>query len=563
MRDKIFLFRSFSYFFRYKPLKLISIFLSTLIQGFTQGITIVLLIPLLGLLDHNQAASSGNKWADMINPLFDTIGVRVSLPLILSIYGVCILSIALINYFQSVSQVSYQQGFSFHTRRRLYKKVITSDWSFLNGKSKHNHIQVLTTEIPKMSTYYYYYLELTKKLIFILTHVVLAALISWYFTLLVVVSGTLVFVFLRGYLKQASLLGAGNIQISRKMLKQIDDFWQTVKIAKVHNSEEFYYKKFNDSNMLMLANQCRQTKNRALPQLLFTFAGILTLTLFVYFAYNIAHIALPALFVLIILFARIFPQFMSVNNDMNMLLSMEESVKMVLKLDEEIPERDFDKAEGTDGLAFKESLEIKNLTFSYDKEKFIFRNFSESIPVKTITGVTGKSGCGKTTLLDIIAGVQSAEGSLFVDGAELRRENMPQWRRMIGYLPQDSFFIDGTIRENLIWDSTTDIDDESIMNVLRSVDAEELVSRHKMGLDTYVANYPYHFSGGERQRLALARILIRKPQLLLLDEATSSLDVASEAQIMECLVRLKESVTIIFVTHRQNLHGYFDKIIAF
>ncbi len=150
-----------------------------------------------------------------------------------------------------------------------------------------------------------------------------------------------------------------------------------------------------------------------------------------------------------------------------------------------------------------------------------------------------------------------------MDGAELRRENMPQWRRMIGYLPQDSFFIDGTIRENLIWDSTSDIDDESIMNVLRSVDAEELVSRHKMGLDTYVANYPYHFSGGERQRLALARILIRKPQLLLLDEATSSLDVASEAQIMECLVRLKESVTIIFVTHRQNLRGYFDKIIAF
>ncbi len=78
-----FSFSEFSYFFRYKPLKLISIFLSTLIQGFTQGITIVLLIPLLGLLDHNQAASSGNKWADMINPLFDTIGVRVSLPLIL------------------------------------------------------------------------------------------------------------------------------------------------------------------------------------------------------------------------------------------------------------------------------------------------------------------------------------------------------------------------------------------------------------------------------------------------------------------------------------------------
>lgn len=563
MRDKIFIFRSFGYFYRYRPLRLILIFLATLVQGFTQGITIVLLIPLLGLLDQAQSTPSSNQWVDLINPVFEKMGIEVSITLILSVYALCIISIALLNYFLSVMQVSYQQGFSYNIRKRLYKKVITSEWSFLNGKSKHNHIQVLTTEVPKMSIYYYYYLELAKKMIFIITHTVLAAFILWYFTLLVVIAGIFVFILLRGYLKRASFLGAGNIQISRKMLKQIDDFWQTVKIAKVHNSEEFYYKKFNDTNISMLANQYRQTRNRVFPQLLFTLAGILTLTLFIYFAFNVAHIALPSLFVFILLFARIFPHFMSVNNDINMLLSMEESVKMVLKLDAEIPERDFERVSSTEMVQFRERLEIKNLTFSYDNKKQIFKNFSESIPFGSLTGITGKSGCGKTTLLDIIAGIQNVDGALYLDGEELNRAKMPVWRRMIGYLPQDSFFIDGTIRENLVWDSVAEIDDESIMNVLRSVDAEELVLRHKMELDTYVANYPFHFSGGERQRLALARVLIRKPRLLLLDEATSSLDAASETQIMECLVRLKAHVTIIFVTHKQNLSGYFDKVIDF
>lgn len=563
MHEKRFIFHSFGKFFKYRPVRLIELFLITLFLGFTQGITIVLLIPLLGLLDPAQSSvsGSGNNWASLLNPVLNRLGLEINLTIILLLYAICLVSIAVLNYYQSVMQAAYQQEFSYHTRKRLYKKIITSDWNFLNGKSKHNHIQILTAEIPKMSNYYYYYLGLATKVIFIVTHVSLAAMISLKFTIFVVVFGFFVFVLLRSYLKTAEILGAGNIQVSRKMLKQIDDFWLTVKIAKVHNSEEFYYKKFDESNSLMLDNQHKQIKNRAFPQFLFTLAGVASLIIVVYLSYNIIHLPLSSMFVLILLFARIFPQFKSINSDMNMLVSYVESVKMVLALDREIAEREFDEVENCEKIGFDDQLEIRNLTFSYKSGHPLFENFSETIPARAMTGIIGKSGSGKTTLIDIIAGLQKVEGSVIVDGLKLTSGNLPQWRREIGYLPQDSFFIDGTIRDNLIWDTVSNMNDKQLFDVLSEVNAEDIVLSQKNGLDTYVANYQYHFSGGERQRLALARVLIRKPKLLLLDEATSSLDIETERQIMKSLVNLKKNVTIVFVTHRQNLESYFDKII--
>lgn len=562
MHDNRFIVKSFVHFFKYNPLKLVTLFLITLFLGFNQGITIVLLIPLLSLLDPSSAGQATNKWTELVQSIVNSTGIHFNLTLILVIFTVSLFSVALLTYFQSTFQAAYQQEFSYQTRKRLFKKIITSEWSFLNGTSKHNHIQVLTTEIPKMTIYYYYYLSLATKAIFIVTHIVLALFLSASFTGFVVLVGVLVFILMRKNLKQAALLGVGNIHAFRKMLKHIDDFWITVKMAKVHNTEEFYFKKFDDTNQMMLEQQYQQLRNRAMPQLLFTLVGIVSLVLIVYVAYGIVKLPLTSLFVLILLFARIFPQFMSLNSDLNLIVSNVESVKMVLAMDNEIPEREFEKKKQRESIEFRNHIEIRNLNFSYNPAVRLFSNLSGSIHANKITGIVGQSGCGKTTLIDILAGLQKvSDGAILIDGIPLNAGNLAIWRNSLGYLPQDSFFIDGTIRENLIWDSGDSLTDEKLFELLKQVNADQLVNAQKQGLDTHIANYQYHFSGGERQRLALARVLIRNPRLLLLDEATSALDPANEIQIMECLRLLKKDVTIVFVTHRQNLKTYFDQII--
>jgi ATP-binding cassette, subfamily C, bacterial len=561
MSDHRFIVKSFRIFFRHHPAKMILLFLITLFQGICQGTSIVLLIPLLGLLDPTQATGT-NKWIAFLQTVLDKIGVNLSIGIILAFFTFCLLFVAVLNYFQSILQTTYQQGFTYELRGRLFQKIISSDWEFLNGKSKHNHIQVLTTEIPKMGNYYYYYMGLAIKAIFIVAHVAIAFLISVNFTLFVLIIGCLVFFLLRKYLKSAQKLGNANIQVFRKMLKRIDDFWTTVKIAKVHNSESFYYQKFNDSNRQMLDYQNKQVKNRAFPNLIFTLSGVLTLVAVVYVAYQIAHLPLASLMVLILLFARIFPQFSGISNDLNMLVSNASSVKMVLDLDKEITESSFQTKQPSERIILRNQLEINHLFFSYTPGNPIFEDFTQTIPAGKITGIIGKSGCGKTTLLDIIAGLLKTEKPVVsADGVLLTPEKIPAWKSGLGYLPQDSFFIDGTIRENLIWDTQQHPDDEQIFDVLRQVNADRLVANQKNGLNTVIANFQYHFSGGERQRLALARVLLRKPKLLLLDEATSALDSETEETIMECLLTLISKLTIVFVTHREYLEKYFDKTI--
>ena len=388
-------------------------------------------------------------------------------------------------------------------------------------------------------------------------------LVSVKFTLIIISVGLALFVLLRKFLFKAFHLGEGIVNSYNQLLKYIDDFWQTVKIAKVHNSEAFYYKKFDEASTSLLDLEFRMQKNYSLPQLIYRISGILVLVLVVYLGYRVDQIPLASFFILILLFARIFPQFVSINTDVNMIISNVASVQLVLQLDESFTDRSFHQSLNAKSIQLKQGITLENLNFSYTDGEQLFKNFSANIPANKMTGIIGASGRGKTTLIDMIAGLQQpVSGQIRVDDKILTGDLLAGWKSSIGYLPQDAFFIDGTLRENLVWDSSENCSDVEIQDVLKQVNALHLVNRFEKGLDETVVNFQFNFSGGECQRLALARVLLRRPRLLLLDEATSSLDSDNENQIMEVLNNLKNSVTIIFVTHRTSVLQWFDKVIT-
>src|SRR5690606_24842154 len=129
-------------------------------------------------------------------------------------------------------------------------------------------------------------------------------------------------------------------------------------------------------------------------------------------------------------------------------------------------------------LPVENEIVIEKLVFSYPGGEKLFDQFTEHIPSEKITGIVGESGRGKTTLIDLIAGLQKpVSGIIYVDGKILDETLQPAWKKSIGYLPQDSFFIEGTLRENLIWDSRQKITDEKIWEVLSMVNAVHLVKR--------------------------------------------------------------------------------------
>jgi len=561
MQSIRFIIKSFSLLKEHQPWKLLLIFLLTLAQGITSGFSIVLLIPLLQLLSiGNGAHADGIALA--ISNFADRAGIEITIGSILVTYMVLLTLSAFIQYQKALLDARYQQTFIYTFRRRLFRKIIMADWQLLNSRSKTNHLQVLTREVPNLANYYYYYLKMLRTIIMGGAYTLYALIISPMFTLLIIVVGLLLFIVLRKFLLRSFRLGTGYVESYYRLLKYIDDFWQTVKIAKVHSSEEYYSDRFDEANVSLLNMEYLMQRNWSLPQLIQRITGLVVLVGVVWFGYRWGSAPLASFVILILLFSRIFPQINAINTDLNMIAANVASVRLVMQLDEDLPEVAERGIQGFDALRLREGIMLEWISFAYPDGEKLFDGFGAHIRARAITGIVGQSGRGKTTLIDLIAGLQKpSSGRILIDGVMLDDDLLPRWKAGLGYLPQEPFFIDGTLRENLVWDSGGGISDEEVMEVLEKVNAAYLVKRFRKGLDAFVVNWHTSFSGGECQRLALARVLLRKPSVLLLDEATSSLDAENEATVMEVLARLKEKVTIVFVTHRESVSRWFDEVI--
>ncbi len=561
MKSYIFIVKTFRLLKEHQPWKLVLIFMLTLMMGLMSGFSLVLLIPLLQLLNVGTGEAAEGP-ALFFQNLAEKTGVELTIETVLIVYVVLLSVSALVQYWKSLLDARYQQTFIYTLRRRLFRKIIMAEWQTLNSRSKTNHLQVLTREVPNLANYYYYYLRLLTTLIMASSYVVYAMLVSARFTLIIIVTGLLLFIFLRKFLFKALHLGEGFVDSYNRLLKYIDDFWQTVKIAKVHSSEDFYYNRFDEASTSLLDLEYRMQRNWSLPQLIQRISGILVLVLVVYFGFRTGTVPMTSFVILILLFSRIFPQFIALNTDVSMIISNVASVKLVMKLDDELHDIQMREKTVQEAIMLSKELKLENISFTWPDGAKLFEGMNGIIKANTVTGIVGESGIGKTTLIDIIAGLQKPDaGRITMDGLPLDESLLPGWRAGLGYLPQDPFFIDGTLRENLVWDSGGGITDEEIWDVLGQVNAGHLVKRFRKGLDAFIVNYTFTFSGGECQRLALARVLLRRPGLLLLDEATSSLDAENEAQIMEVLVKLKERITVVFVTHRVSLLKWFDAVI--
>jgi len=224
MKTFRFILRTFKILFSYKPWKLFLIFLLTLIQGINSGFSIVLLIPLLQLLSIGGSQPAEGP-ALFFQNLAGRLGINITIETILIVYVVILTLNALLQYWKSILDAGYQQSFIYQLRRRLFRKVLLADWQELNSKSKTNHLQVITKEVPNMANYVYFYLRLLTTFIITLSYVAYAMAVNPGFTLIIIAVGAVLFIILRRYLFRSFSLGEGFVNSYNRLLKYIDDFW--------------------------------------------------------------------------------------------------------------------------------------------------------------------------------------------------------------------------------------------------------------------------------------------------------------------------------------------------
>jgi len=211
---------------------------------------------------------------------------------------------------------------------------------------------------------------------------------------------------------------------------------------------------------------------------------------------------------------------------------------------------------------FKDQIKFKNVFFSHENSNTkILQNISLEIRQGQKIGIIGKSGAGKSTLIDLILGlIKPSKGKILIDDSNLDC-NLKGWQKQIGYVPQDIYLLDDTIRNNIAFGlNKNDINQEAILKSIKLSRLKDYVNSLEKKENTVVGNRGIKVSGGQKQRIGIARALYHNPKILILDEATSSLDTINERKIMEEIYNTAESITLIIVTHRHKSVSNCDKI---
>lgn len=210
----------------------------------------------------------------------------------------------------------------------------------------------------------------------------------------------------------------------------------------------------------------------------------------------------------------------------------------------------------------KRSIEFVSVDFGYDSESLVLSNIRLMIERGRMTALVGASGAGKTTLADLIPRFYDpTRGHVFIDGVDLRDIDITSLRRKIAVVSQDTFIFNTSVRNNIGYGSEGATDEE-IYKAARLANAMEFVQEMPEGFNTQLGDRGVRLSGGQRQRIAIARALLRNPEILILDEATSALDTVSEKLIQESIEKLSVGRTVIVIAHRLSTIVRADKVVV-
>jgi len=213
-------------------------------------------------------------------------------------------------------------------------------------------------------------------------------------------------------------------------------------------------------------------------------------------------------------------------------------------------------------ISFDRQIEFRDITFAYPGGPTILKNFNSVITANQSVGVAGPTGCGKTTLADLLLGLLKPQnGQILVDGRNIN-QNPTSWRKLIGYVPQHIYLMEDTVKANVAYGvPVSEIDEEKVVRALQMAQLHATVEALPGKLDFMLTDNGNNLSGGQRQRLGIARALYHEPKLLILDEATSALDHETEAAFVEALEALHGKLTMFVIAHRLSTLEKCDLII--
>tara|TARA_B100001093_G_scaffold191295_1_gene183798 strand:+ start:10424 stop:12172 length:1749 start_codon:yes stop_codon:yes gene_type:complete len=362
-------------------------------------------------------------------------------------------------------------------------------------------------------------------------------------------------------------LGVKSKTYSEERLKNLSEIFGIIKIIKLYGASEYFQKMFNITNIRKIKAEQLNRFIGFIPRSFLEILAILTISFvtyyFIYNDYSIKNI-IPILTLLAILLVRSIPAFGVLNVSASVLQYHKQSMINIVKEFEKYELIESQNKQKNISNNFVENIDIENLSFSYPNSQHdVLKNINLKISKSECIGLIGGSGSGKSTLIDIILGLYSPkQGTVLINkkADDSLHENYPD---KIGYVPQDVYLTDDSIRNNIALGVNKNlIDDKKIFEIIKLLKLDQLILESEKGIDTIVGNRGIKLSGGQRQRIGIARAIYKDPQILILDEATNALDYESEKDILNSLIKNKQNKIIIIINHRVNMLKNCDRVLV-
>jgi ATP-binding cassette subfamily C protein len=553
-------------FFRAYPWQTALMMLALLLSGIAEGIGLSALLPLLNIaLDSDAgsmipggASANQSEFEQRILDTLEFVGIAPTLGNMLAIIlgGVAFKTVFLLIAQRQVGYTAAQV--STDLRLQLLRAVLRSKWEYFLHQPVGRLTNAMASEAQRSATAF---VNGTTALTFLVPGIIyggVAFALSWRASLVAIAAGTIVIGLSHFLVNITRKAGTKQTRLMTSLMANLTDTLQSVKPLKAMAREGTADKVLAHDTNLLNKSQRRQVLSAAMlnsgQELMFT--GFICIGIYV--AIVQYEMALTTVMVLVVALGRAFSYFGKVQKQYQKLAegesaywSLTDSIKAAETAQEDL--------KGGLSPSFEQSLLLQNVDFSYDQHP-VFQGMSLQIDAGTLTTLVGPSGSGKTTVIDLAIGLlQPQGGSVLLDGVPLTEIDIAQWRKMIGYVPQDTILLHDSIHHNITLGDPS-LTAADVERALRAAGAWEFVNQLAQGLDTIVGERGGKLSGGQRQRIVIARALINQPRLLILDEATSALDKDTEEAVRQALEALKGQLTILAISHNQAMVAGADRV---
>lgn len=463
-------------------------------------------------------------------------------------------------------KILYQNIFEIEKiiANKILKNYLFSDFKFFSKNSSSTLTHYLTQEIWKFRDILIASFHFISDLIIIFGIIILLLINNFKVTLmLIIIISIFSIIIIKFYREKLERLGEEKLKFEKIRIGQLSSIFRLIKEILVTNKQFFFLKKFIENYEFLIVPSVYQSILRIIPKMwIEIFFSLSVSTFFIIIIFNDLYIIeiIPQIIFYIACLLRLLPTVNRILHSNQVITFGTPTIKILneqLELKNNFHQKnDYYK----NNFNFQKNITLDNINFSYPKKEAILKNINLKVKKNSIIAIVGKSGSGKTTLLNILLGlVKDYEGNILIDNKYDIKNNINIWQNKIGFIPQSIFVFNDTLKNNIaLGIEEKNISRQQLHAVIEKSKIDEFIKNLPNKEDTILNEDGKNLSGGQIQRIGIARALYNDPEILILDEPTSALDVKIEKEIFQILKRLNK--TIIFVTHNANNLDICDEI---